>query len=268
MSWPACRLHHPRPGVLGHSLLLPCAHATPQGSPVLPGPLRSRPVSTSACSLPQPSLPSEPPPPGNPPEELRRACSWQATGKPPSPPRLHGGSGMEPLCPQARRQRGDRRNAPWGDGWLGGPCPRGAPRPRPQPRCWPSSPCVTPHPQHRGWSWGGREPVGWPGAVPDLGADPALEPALVGAPQTLPPWVAQLFREETRASPWSGEVREGCLPSPGWGLAPGSLTAHCRGEEAPGSAPKPVASCLAAHKALKAGGSWDIKGPGKLIVLN
>lgn len=41
-----------------------------------------------------------------------------------------------------------------------------------------------------------------------------------------------------------------------------------RGGGAAALPPKPVASCFAAHKALKAGRSWDIKGPGKLIVLN
>ena len=59
------------------------------------------------------------------------------------------------------------------------------------------------------------------------------------------------------------------LPPPSEGTGLGSLTACCRGEEAPRLCPRnPVASCFAAHKALKAGRSWDIKGPGKLIVLN
>lgn len=63
-------------------------------------------------------------------------------------------------------------------------------------------------------------------------------------------------REEPRPSP----VPSNGLPFPPQrGLAPGSLTACCRGEEAPAQPPNPAASCLAAHKALKASGPGTSK---------
>ena len=163
-------------------LLLLCAHPTPRGSPVLPGPPGSQPVSTSACSLPQPSLSSEPStsrkPSGRAQEGLLLAGNRQAPT--PTPPALR----VWNPCAHRPSGRGGTSGSHWGTAGSVAPALEGLPEPVPSRAAGPCSLCDT-HPPHRGWSGGqrgGREPVEWPGAAPDLGADPALEPAFIRAP--------------------------------------------------------------------------------------
>lgn len=55
------------------------------------------------------------------------------------------------------------------------------------------------------------------------------------------------------------------FPSPTEGTGPGVPDSPVQREEAPGLPPNPMASCFAAHKALKAGRSRTSKAPGSSL---